>query len=97
MINEIKTKLDEFRKLENELEELEGSIENHITEFVKNEGNCDYHCFIFLGGEPDNNVTEIIYDKVYKNVMVIFSDHSCGLDELDIYDKMTILEAISTE
>lgn len=97
MINEIKTKLDEFRKLENELEELEESINSHITEFVKNECNCDYHCCIFLGGEPDNIVTEILFDRVYKNVMVIFSDYSCGLDELDIYDKTTILEAISTE
>lgn len=97
MINEIKTKLAELEKLEKELEELEESINSHITEFVKNEGNCDYHCCIFLGGEPDNIVTEILFDRVYKNVMVIFSDNSCGLDELDIYDKMTILEAISTE
>lgn len=97
MIKEIKTKLAELKRLENELEELEESIENHITEFVKNECNCDYHCCIFLGGEPDNIVTEILFDRVYKNVMVIYSEYSCGLDELDIYDKMTILEAISTE
>lgn len=87
MINEIKTKLAE----------LEGSIRKYIIGFLKDVELQDYSCDIFLGGEPDNVVTELILNEDEGKVEILVGGRSCELHELSVEDQLTILEAISTE
>lgn len=87
MIKEIKTKLAE----------LENSIRKYIIGFLKDVELQDYPCDIFLGGEPDNVVTELILNEDEGKVEVLVGGRSCELHELSVEDQLTILEAISTE